>query len=268
MRKTLIALLLPTLLLMGKPLWAQDEVVVLVEHWPPWLVAHDEDRQHITDGVAVNLLREVFRRMGLSASFRTVPWARALRQIEDGKADIIPVLTHTGERAKYMAFTAPLYTDALLLVTTSGADSDARCNWTRGGAMAGRTVGTVRDYAYGKRWEQFRQARNFSTVAANDDLTNLKKVAGGRLDYTVQFLSNLTSNIAESDIDRRELTLCSRPLEQVPLHVGISRRSPMASHVAEFNQALRDMKADGTYKNILGTLYRDEDPPLQLSNNP
>lgn len=261
-------MLLPALMAVAPPARAQDSIVVLVEHWPPWLVAHDEDRQQITDGIAVNLIREAFRRMGMTPVFETVPWVRALTQMEEGDADLIPVIARTEERTRHMVFTDPLYTDQLLLVTAAGDGSKQRCEWTRAGNMNERTVGTVRNYAYGARWRAFRKARNFSVVAANDDLTNLKKAAGGRLDYTVQFLSNLRANLAASEVDPQELSLCDRPIETIPLYVGISKQSPMAAHVEEFNQVLRAMKRDGTYQRLLGDLHPSGDSVLQLSHHP
>lgn len=241
------------------PLTAPAAALVVTEHWPPWLVAHDPDREKVTDGAAIHLLRELFARTQVEFEFSNVPWQRALVKLEEGEADMMPLIARTAERDRYMVFTDPLYTDELLFVAS--VMNGVSCEWTHSGALAGKTVGTVRDYQYGEMWTKLSRERNFVVIPANDDLTNLKKVATGRLDYTVQYLSFLRSSLTGEQINREQLTVCQRPVEKIPLRLGISRKSPLAGRVDEFNRTLRAMRADGSYRKILGDLYSE---PVEL----
>lgn len=258
-------LLLPLILAM--PARAPADARVLVEHWPPWLVAQDPERKMVTDGAGVDLVREIFNRLDVAFEFRNVPWQRALVQLEEGAADAMPLMSQTRDRSRYLAFTEPLYTDELILVTAAGDNTKAACDWSRPGALTGRTVGTVRDYVYGKQWAAFAEKHGFVTAEANNDLTNLKKVAGGRLDFTVQYHSFVKSSVANDNVPADKLAICPEPIERIPLRLGISRQSPLADRLDEFNRVLRSMKEDGTYRRILGDLHPDRSP-VALSITP
>lgn len=251
-------LLLPLILAM--PARAAADARVLVEHWPPWLVAHDPEQKVVTDGVAVELVREIFRRLDVPLEFRNVPWQRALVRLEEGTADAMPLISRTGDRSRYIAFTDPLYTDELILVAAAGENTEAVCDWSHPGALKGRTVGTVRNYVYGDQWASFVETHQFETAEANNDLTNLKKVAGGRLDFTVQYYSFLKSSVANDEVPADKLAICPEPIERIPLRLGISRQSPLANRLDEFNRALKSIKEDGTYQRILGDLQPDRTP--------
>lgn len=235
---------------------AHTEAVVVVEHWPPWEIAR-EPGGPVTQGVAVELARTIFGRMDVELIFRNAPWQRALTRIAKGSADIIPMISPTPERSRYMAFTDPVYTDELLLVTAAGRHAERRCQWRERDALRGKTIGMTRDYEYGPAWSRLMRERWLRIRRANNDLNHLKQALSGRVDLSLQYHSFLHSGLARTEVSRAEVRICSPAVEQAPLHFGISRKSPLARRVDEFNRVLETMKVDGTYREILGDLLRN-----------
>lgn len=246
--------LLPILLLALSGM-ARSEAVVVVEHWPPWEIA-DPETGRITRGVAVELAREVFTRMGVELRFEDVPWQRAVPRIAEGSADIIPMITRTANRSRHIVFTKPVYTDQLLMVTAAGQGSAERCNWQQPEALRNRTIGLTRDYVYGPAWSALMKDRRFTTTRSNTDLTHLKQAITGRVDLSLQYYSFLESSLARTEVDQDALVICRPAISHTPLHFGISRASPLAERVDEFNRVLEQMKADGSYQAILGNLLQ------------
>lgn len=252
----LLSGLLCALLLSATPVSARDEIVVVVEHWPPWEIV-DPDMGEITGGKAVELTRALFARLDVEMSFRAVPWQRALTQIREGKADIIPMITRNPVRADDIAFSDPVYHDQLLLVTDADRHAKGECHWNRPGALENRSVGVTRDYVYGPNWSALRKDRQFRISRSNNDLSHLKKAMSSRVDFSLQYYSFLQSSLAKPELDRDEVLFCQPAVEDIALHFGISRQSPLAQRMPEINQALKAMKEDGTYRAILGELYRE-----------
>ena len=89
---------------------------VVVEHWPPWEIACDAKKKKVTEGLAVEIVQELFNRLNIKMKLLNAPWKRALYSIEYGKADLIPMIVKTSEREPYMIFTIPVYEDPLLFV--------------------------------------------------------------------------------------------------------------------------------------------------------
>ena len=232
------------------------EAVVVVEHWPPWEIV-DAETGEVMGGKAVELTRALFARLDVEVSFRNVPWQRALTQIRQGRADIIPMITRNLVRTNDMAFSNPIYQDQLLLVSAASQHKDGTCRWDRPGALAGKTVGVTRDYVYGPNWSTLRKDRRLRLARSNTDLSHLKKAMGARVDYSLQYYSFLQSSLTDPELDRDELLFCKPPVEEIALRFGISRRSPLAERMPEINQALEAMKEDGSYRALLGELYRE-----------
>jgi len=68
----------------------KNQVVSVVgEHWPPWLIAYDSQKQQVTAGLAVEIAQELLTRLNLEMKFNTRPWPRALMEIEDGRSDLV-----------------------------------------------------------------------------------------------------------------------------------------------------------------------------------
>ncbi len=252
----LLSGLLCALLLSATPVSARDEVVVVVEHWPPWEIV-DPDTGEVIGGKAVELTRALFERLDVEVGFRTVPWQRALTQIREGRADIIPMITRNPVRTDDMAFSNPVYRDQLLLVSAADRHENGECRWNRPGALEDRTVGVTRDYVYGSNWSALRKDRRFRIASSNNDLSHLKKAMSSRVDFSLQYYSFLQSSLAAPELDRDKLLFCRPAVEDIALRFGISRQSPLAERMPEINRALKTMKEDGSYRAILGELYRE-----------
>lgn len=259
-----ILVLVASLMVISAPTRADDgRAVVIVGHWPPWEFV-DETTGRIS-GPAVELTRAIFQRMNVETDFRVVPWQRALPWINEGSADLIPMITRSEDRDPYMLFSDPLYQDRLVLVTRAGPDAKANCAWKRKG-LRGKTIGLTREYDYTPRWARRMKDRRFKVALANTDLAHLKQAATGRVDLSLQYHSFLRSEQVRNTVDPEQLRVCRPPVDRPVFRFGISRQSPLAARLEEFNRTLRSLKADGTYEALLGPLSRDSDPVLETAS--
>ncbi len=172
-----------------------SEIKIVVEHWPPWEIATDAAKQNVTGGLAVELSKELFGRLGYNVKLQTRPWKRAILNIQYGKTDVIPMISKTQERAVFMVFTKPMYKDPLVIAYSS--DKFETFNWDQWADIKAFRIGIVNGYSYGKNWDKAAKNNQFDIEFVRSDKLNLKKVLKDRISLTLQYYSTARSIVKE-----------------------------------------------------------------------
>ncbi|OUS23780.1 hypothetical protein A9Q99_27485 [Gammaproteobacteria bacterium 45_16_T64] len=226
---------------------------VVVEHWPPWEIALDEKREVVSEGIAVTLVTDIMKRIDVPMELATVPWKRALAEIEQGKSALIPMIAKTAERSQYMLFTDPVFEDPLLLAYST--DNLPSFQWKTWKDLTPYTFQLVRGYAYGNEWNKALKQHRYNHSMSISDEQSLKMLMGGRIDLIPLFYVNGTQLISDLQFGDK-IKFASKPLKETTFYLGISKKSPLAQRLEDMNNAIAAMKKDGTFKKILGQLYR------------
>lgn len=244
------AFLLCLVIVLNSFVFAAD-IRIPVEHWPPWEIAEDQDRQMVSKGVAVELVREIFRRYGKGIQLQTVPWKRALFQMEHGLADLLPMVTQSEARQKYMVFTQPIFTDPIIFAYKQSTIGQLK--WQDWEDLRQYVIGTVHGYEYGTNWNLAVSKYGLRTEPSNKDSYNLKKLMAGRYDLTLQYRS-VAIEILKTFPDNNGIILDSKSISQTDFRFAISKKSPLVKDIKIIDQIITDMKADGSYAKIMGDL--------------
>lgn len=111
-------------------------------------------------------------------------------------------------------------------------------------------IGVVRDYV---NTEEFDKADYLQKDVANNDITNLRKLAGNRLDLVVidKFVGNYL--IKQEMPDKQdELEFVTPALEEKSLYLCISKKVPDAeAKMKAFNEGLKTIKVNGKLATIM-----------------
>jgi len=221
---------------------------VVVEHWPPWEVAHDTEKEKVSSGVAIKLIDEIMRRMGLPVLYVTVPWKRALKELRQGKSDIIPMVARNAERERYMLFTSAIYEDPMLLAYS--VDKLEHFEWSGWQDLEGYTFQLVRGYTYGKAWDNAVKKHNFQVSMSTSDEQSVQMLAGGRIDLIPLFFVAGTQILAENNLSEK-IRFALKPIRKTILHFGISKKSFLSGRMSEINRHIRNMKKEGFFDKAL-----------------
>ncbi len=102
-------------------------------------------------GYSWDVVRESFHEMGYTITLLIAPWARAMSYAKKGKADIIFPALQTIEREKifYYSKEAVDETNIVIYFRENGI-LDVKNGFD---SLNGKHIGTVRGWAYGKKWE-------------------------------------------------------------------------------------------------------------------
>ncbi|MGX2954167.1 substrate-binding periplasmic protein [Shewanella sp. JL219SE-S6] len=171
------------------------------------------------------------------------PWARALRSVKEAKTDLLLATWHTPEREQVLLFSEPYLQNRQRFIKRRGDPFE----YTDLDSLKGKRIGVVRGYSY---QTGFRAASDFIRVPNNSLESNLKMLAVGRLDLTLE------DEIVATDTFWRlqqedSFDFTGPPLDIRNLHLSTSRLHPHGAElIAEFNQGLETIK-NGEYAKIL-----------------
>jgi polar amino acid transport system substrate-binding protein len=238
MRRIVAALFL--LLAVVSPLRAAD-LVVVSDTWPPYT-----DNELPGKGLAINLVTTALKRAGYPVSVKFESWPRTMEGVNIGVYDVIGAMWYTDERAKAFVFSEPYLTNIVKVVRRR----DVNFPFNNIADLGGKRIGVVKDYAYGKN---FDSADFLTTYPSNHVIHNLLDVSQGKLDAT------LDDELVLRFVIKRYLGSMGKQLEILPkpvssrgLRIAVSKANPDHQKiVASFNQAMAQMRNDGTFKKIV-----------------
>jgi polar amino acid transport system substrate-binding protein len=225
----------------------ETAVLFVDEPVPPFLTG--EAGGYATEGISHDLVKEVFGRMDLRARVKVAPWARALKMVEHGRADGLPLLLPKEERKIYMVFSDPILRGGDVLIYNRVYTPDF--TWSEEKGFEGLIVGKVRGYSYKEELLQKMKGRARRIEESIDSETNLRKLHAGRVDVVVEDLVISKTVIRKHPKWRDSLAYWDELLTSYHWHMGISKKSPLAGRIAEINAVLEEMRRDGALAEIM-----------------
>ncbi len=128
-------------------------------------------------GYSWDVVRESFHAMGYTIRLYVVPWERGMHYLAERKVEGIFPANHTVEREKDFAF-SKAYVDQVQLVIYMREDS--RISWQGLESLDHQTIGFVRGWSYGKKWEAMNLIikEPTDTIAQGFDLVGKGRLVG------------------------------------------------------------------------------------------
>lgn len=231
------------LLLLSPPAQAASGVLrVSFNPLPPWKTL---DKNGAPGGIDIAFLRLLAERMDLEVRIVQFPFKRGLKLLEYGEIDLMTGMLRCPEREDYAHFLVPPYktrTNKALYVLKGREDSISRYE-----DMRRMVIGTQLGSKY---FPRFDADRDILKSEVKDVDTNIKMLLAGRIDA---FINSETS--ADYRLARRGLTDAIGKARYVyakeqDVHMALSKRSPLASRLDEFNRVMRDLVEGGEFDRI------------------
>ena len=235
-------------------LWAAEgppRLTVLTEDWPP--VSYMENGKPA--GMAVEVVKEMLRRAKRSEQVEIVPWSRAYKLATESPNVVLFSLGRNAERERLFTLLGPLLLVKTELYQRRGAHWKDRLEQARQQAV----VGTYRS-TYAESSARQNGFQQFSLASTPE--RSARMLLAGRIDLWAD--SNLGSGTiirkaggTPADIER------VMTLDVTELMIGFSRGSAVQNILA-LEQALREMKGDGSFQRIHRHWFPGEDPPAYV----
>jgi len=187
--------------------------------------------------------------MGFEVTFTKFPWKRAYNDAKHGKADGVFSMGKRPEReVDFLYPSEPLIVSIWYLYFRKGEavpfDKDYK-------ALKGLRIGVCGGYIFPR---EFMESPLFERDKSKDDLQNLKKLRGKRVDAIVCDNINCGLLIRENGMETLFEVYEKTPIDVIPMYVGFSKKSKAVADypnlVDEFSKTLKQLKADGETDKI------------------
>lgn len=226
--------------------YAQTRLSIASPQFPPYVFARESGQ---IEGVAVEIVAEVFQSMGIDYDNTIYPWARALHMLTHGDVHALYTMMKNEERA------AVFYYPAEPLIKSKWVFFIRRANvgtlkFDSFNDLKGKRIGLVRDVKYTKAlWDFVRRENNYELVPLPE--RNLKKLVSDRIDYTVCEYANGMDWARALGIEHEVSALTANPLESTPLYIVFSPKQVDRKFVDRFSDELKKFKSSDRYLQIL-----------------
>lgn len=238
LRNALASLALATLA--STAVYAADYVLVTGPDFPPFA-----DESLPDGGLVTRIVKQAFGRVERSVDIQFLPWSRGFASVRDGKADATFPYAPSTERLAVMQASAPIF----MLQNRVWSAEDQPVAWTTPSDLAGKRLCLPLGYAASKPIQALIDQNLLQLVQPRNMEDCVRMVHSHRVDFTTN-----DPAVMRAVMERTHLNLAGNPrsLDSRPLVLFVARNNPRgAGLLADFNEGLRRMKADGSYDQIV-----------------
>jgi polar amino acid transport system substrate-binding protein len=230
--------------LVARPAAAQDPLVIVSPESRPYAYREGD----VTKGVLHDLVTEAFRRAHRPIEIRFFPWARCMEEVRKGRADAMFVMYKTAEREQDFAFPAESLTDLReRIFVRRNANFELLDDFSN---FTGRRIGILTYTVHGQRLSQaIAQHRIASLESVSSYEAMVDMLASGHVDLLIGVDDAIIDAIIARGLQDR-IREIDPVVDTIPAYMVFARRPDLVAVSRDYDQALHEMKADGTYDRI------------------
>lgn len=234
-------------LLLSGMAYSRESLTLLAEDdWFPY--AAQRNGQAV--GMAVDIVREAYRAVDVSVSFRSMPYARCMKLVEVGREiGCFDSLKDATTEPDFRFGKTPLFHGTIAIYGRSTAAAALPVAGLTVAQLSGKRVGLTNGYTYGSEVEL---DHNMVKDIAASDLASLRKLLLGRLDYALVY-SHVADYLQASH--RYELAGKVQRVGEVcdePLYLAFSKRHARSARaMQQLETGLRRLHDSGRYQQII-----------------
>lgn len=219
---------------------AAQTLRLVADPWPPF-----NDQTLLNNGLASDLVTTALERAGYLTTYAQVPWARAVRGLQQEAYDVLINAWYTDERAVYGHYSQPYLVNRVRFLQRKNAG----INFTQLSDLYPYSIAVVRDYAYSPAFGQDAKLNKVEVVSFE---LAARMLHARRVQLTLEDELVARFHLSRSLAGvRDQLEFLPQPLSENNLHILISRKHPQHQQIADaFNKAIEEMRADGSYAQI------------------
>lgn len=248
--RTLLPLLLLTVLLVSFPASAESELTIRVGNFFPNYYRNADGNW---EGIDAELGRALVERAGYTARFSQMPWLRALAAAEAGTVDVLVNANITAERSDYLHWIGPArYTQINLVVRQEFQDLSLG-SWDDF-VVACQQLGQRFGYQTGVKYSDEFHARLESDSAFRECFASSAKPLNARMAQHGRIIGYFSEVLDVQQELRRnpEYDLVLHPfiVTREPVFFGISKQAVDIATLISLYEAYESLVEDGTFAAI------------------
>lgn len=237
----IITALLFTLAVMIPNAQARDISMLTVE-WAPHYGSELPEK-----GLTTAIVKAAFKAGGHTSDVEFIPWTRALKEVEEGKSDVVMGAYYNDERAEKYYFSDRIYSLDLGLIARPGLGVS---KYESLRDLTPYSIGITRGFANS---EEFDSAAYLNKQVATFPNLNIRKLFRGRIDMAVMNFDLFRYEARKEGFCISDVEFMEPPLETHGLYLMASRNIPDGEQIMQdFNRGLATIRKNGEFDRIVG----------------
>ena len=232
---------------------AAGEPCALRVGWEPYAPYTYADDTGAVTGADIELIRALADEVGCALEFAELPWARILREVENGTLDVSTSTSLTPERTEWAWFSGPYRETEMAIYVRRGEVERFELQSLADIAEQEFRLGVITDYYYGDEYQALSADPHYDPWidGATDYATNIRKLSSGRIDgYLVEDVAVMEAELARLGLSE-QVERYPLPIKGEQLRFMFSRKTVDAELVAALDDALERLRADGRLAAIM-----------------
>lgn len=203
------------------------------------------------EGYSWDVLRAAYHAAGTSIELNVVPWARAVKMLENSQTQILFPATKTAQReaAGYIFADEPIHTiDMTLYVGESSEFSWDGDLDTLAESLDGLSVAVRNGFSYGTWWDENSDQIGARIEPAKSHENNFRKLAAGRVDIVLAYGLVADLFLKENDMADtfKKVGVIDQASEYATAHVS----SGSTEAIELFNEGFAEISRNGELDRI------------------
>jgi polar amino acid transport system substrate-binding protein len=229
---------------------APCELSVGWEPYAPYTYADDDGE---VTGADIDMIKAIAAEIGCSVELVELPWARILREVENGTLDVSTSTSWTQDRSEWAWFSEPYRETEIAIYVRRGEASRFDVDSLADVPDQRLRLGVIVDYFYGKELAELASDPDYAAWidGAPDYASNIRKLINRRIDgFLVEDVGVMHAELERLDA----IDLVERYPLRIPgqkLHFMFSRRTVDPPIVEQVDAALDQMRTDGRLDAIM-----------------
>lgn len=241
------------IVLLASPAAAQDKVLrVAFNELPPWKIINEQGE---IGGIDIELLHLLAKEVGCRLKFVGLPFKRGLKMLEIGEIDIMVGVLKRPDREEYLHFIEPAYKESSdkAFFVLKGREGLIKNYEDLYRVRVGTELGV-------KYFSQFDADKRIEKYAVKSTELGLRMLEADRIDTFILTESTGDYNIAKQDKKHiiRKANFAHRKYQ--PVYMVLSKQSPLAHMLDDFNQAMEKLVKTGTHETLTTRFYEELTP--------
>lgn len=196
-------------------------------------------------GPSIELLRLIFSSLNVSVKTVPLPWARALKNIEEGSLDAIAPIFYNDKRAMFIDFSTPFDTTE----TRVFKKKESNYTYNSWDDLRGAQGYIVRGRSEGNKFDTF--AASFLKLDQKNDLNQIiKMLIRDRGDYGIDKYYDIIAESKKMGV-YDEIKILPLTISTNDITIGLSKKSPFKKYMPQINKMIKQYKADGTFRKLM-----------------
>jgi len=216
-------------------------VMTGANNWYPYAYI---DEENSPKGIGFDVVNLVFSDLNIPLQYKVgIPWIRTIREVNQGKIDILVANYWTIQRAKQLLMSKEIARESLNVFTLQSRTFELN-KWDdlkdKHGVMP-------RGMAVGESFEQYR--KNINLIEVNTHQQIFKMLNKGRADYVLMAKNSARPYLKKEE--NRNVIMLDTPINYYSVRISFSKNSSCQKLFNQFDHALTKRINDGSIAKII-----------------